>query len=398
MQPPIVIVGAGLGGTRVASELRNKGFDGPLVLIGEEPHAPYDRPPLSKALLLGTVDRVDLHPTEFYEQNRIELRTGTRATAIDPVAKTITVEPTVGGPPDTVKYSSLVLATGLKPRTLPFAVDRVGVHVLRTIDDARSLRSASESATHAIVVGAGFIGCEVAASLRTRGLRVTVLEASPAPLSIALGEQVGTMVGRLHATEGVDLRTGVGITGISGDQYVTGVTLSDGEELLADLVVLGIGSNPVIDFVAESGIDLADPVVGGGVACDATGRTSVTDVYAVGDVANWLDATGSPSRVEHWKNVVAQATTVADTVLGVTPNDRPAVSYFWSDQFDLKLQALGHPGVGDDVHIVSDEGRKFVALYSRDGKLTAVVGVGKPASVMKMRPHLIARTPILDLV
>ncbi|SNT36437.1 NAD(P)/FAD-dependent oxidoreductase [Rhodococcoides kyotonense] len=398
MQTPIVIVGAGLGGSRVASELRDNGFEGPIVLIGEETHAPYDRPPLSKALLLGTVDQVDLNPTEFYEQNRIELRTGTRVTAVDPVAKTVTVEPAYGGSSEAVAYSSLVLATGLKPRMLPFALDRVGVHVLRTIDDARSLRAASKSATHAVIVGAGFIGCEVAASLRTRGLSVTVVEASRAPLSAALGIQVGTMVGRLHAAEGVDLRTGVGITGIIGEQRVTGVTLSDGDEIRADIVVLGIGSTPVVDLVAGSGIEIADSAVGGGISCDANGHASVPDVYAVGDVANWRDNAGSPARVEHWNNVVAQATTVAATILDIAPDDRPAVSYFWSDQFDLKLQALGHPGVGDDVHVVSDEGGKFVVLYSREGKLTAVVGVGKPAAVMKMRSHVIARTPIHDLV
>jgi NADPH-dependent 2,4-dienoyl-CoA reductase/sulfur reductase-like enzyme len=398
MSAAIVVVGAGLGGARVVDDLRTEGYDGDLILVGEEDHPPYDRPPLSKSVLVGDQDRVDLKPEEFYAEKKVELRTGTRVTAIDPSAHTITVE-TAGGDPETIAYGTLVLATGLRPRHLPFAQGKSGVHVLRTVDDALTLRSEIEGAQRAVVVGAGFIGCEVAASLHTRGLDVTVVEPALAPLAVALGEQVGTMVGRIHADRGVQILTGIGVSDIVGDNKVTGVILADGTELPADIVVLGIGSTPVVDYLDGSGIALADGADGGGIACDVNGATSAADVYALGDVANWRDTQGKPSRVEHWNNVIEQATKVVHSILGITPeNPRPSVPYFWSDQFDVKIQALGHPSAGDDVHVISDDGTKFVVYYSRDGLLTAVVGAGKAGAVMKMRAKLLARTPIAEVL
>lgn len=399
MSAAIVIVGAGLGGARLVADLRNEGYEGELILIGKEAHIPYDRPPLSKAVLTGEKDDVDLQPETFYVENEVDLRTGTLVTAIDPGTHTVTVEPTGGGPAETITYGTLVLATGLNPRSLPFAEGKAGVHTLRTFDDAMALRSQIDGASTAVVIGAGFIGCEVAASLKTRGLDVTVVEPALAPLAIALGEQVGNMVGRIHADRGVTIRTGVGVTGLTGDDKVTGVTLADGTELPADIVVLGIGSTPVVDYLEGSGIVLAEREVGGGVSCDEVGRTSAPDVYAIGDVANWRDKHGVPSRVEHWNNVVEQAAKVAYAILDVDgSNARPFVPYFWSDQFDVKVQALGHPSAGDDVHVVSDDGTKFVVYYSRDGVFTAVVGAGKAGAVMKMRAKLLADTQISDLI
>lgn len=399
MSAAIVIVGAGLGGARLVADLRNEGYEGDLILIGKEARIPYDRPPLSKAVLTGDKDDVDLQTAAFYLEKKVDLRTGKSVTAIDPEAHTITVEPTGGGTADTIDYSTLILATGLNPRSLPFAEGKAGVHTLRTFDDAMALRAEIDGASTAVVIGAGFIGCEVAASLKTKGLDVTVVEPALAPLAIALGEKVGNMVGRIHADRGVTIRTGVGVTGITGDAKATGVTLADGTELPADIVVLGIGSTPVVDYLEGSGIALADREVGGGVACDEVGRTSVPDVYAIGDVANWRDKHGVPSRVEHWNNVIEQAAKVAYSILDIDEsNARPFVPYFWSDQFDVKVQALGHPSAGDDVHVISDDGIKFVVYYSRNGVFTAVVGAGKAGAVMKMRAKLLADSPISELI
>lgn len=399
MSAAIVVVGAGLGGARLVADLRNEGYEGELILIGKEAHIPYDRPPLSKAVLTGDKDDVDLQTADFYLEKKVDLRTGKSVTAIDPDAHTITVEPTGGGTAETIDYSTLILATGLNPRSLPFAEGKTGVHTLRTFDDAMALRAEIDAASTAVIIGAGFIGCEVAASLKTKGLDVTVVEPALAPLAIALGEKVGSMVGRIHADRGVTIRTGVGVTGITGDDKATGVTLADGTELPADIVVLGIGSTPVLDYLEGSGIALADREVGGGVACDEVGRTSVPDVYAIGDVANWRDKHGVPSRVEHWNNVIEQAAKVAYSILDIDEsNARPFVPYFWSDQFDVKVQALGHPCAGDDVHVISDDGTKFVVYYSRNGVLTAVVGAGQPGAVMKMRAKLLAASPISELI
>lgn len=398
MSTAIVIVGAGLGGARLVADLRSGGYDGELVLIGKESHIPYDRPPLSKSVLTGEAVKADLHPESFYIDNKVDLRIGTKATAIDPVARTVTVE-SHDGVVEKLYFGTLVLATGLEARSLPIADGKDGVTTLRTFDDAVALRAEIDGARTAVVVGAGFIGCEVAASLEARGLDVTVVEPNRAPLALALGEQVGAMVGRILVARGVELRTGVGVAGITGDSRATGVTLTDGTELPADIVVLGIGSVPVVDYLEGSGIALADRGNGGGIACDQVGRTSVPDVYALGDVANWRDSMGTPSRVEHWNSVVEQSSKVARAILDIDePAARPAVPYFWSDQFDVKIQALGHPSPDDEVHVVSDDGTKFVVYYSRDGVLTAVVGAGKAGAVMKLRGKLQEPTPVSDLL
>ncbi|MEO9327789.1 NAD(P)/FAD-dependent oxidoreductase [Gordonia aurantiaca] len=391
----VVIVGAGLGGVRVAENLRNNGYTDPVTLVGAEAHPPYDRPPLSKSVLLGKDDRVDLKPAGFYDDAGITLRLGNAVTGVSPADKTVTL---ASG--DIIAYDHLVLATGLVPRPFPGLTEGVsGVHMIRTYDDAVALREQIDSATNAVVVGAGFIGCEIAASLTARGLRVALVEPAPTPLAVALGEKIGALVARLHTDNGVDLRTGVGVGEIvvGEDDEVRSVKLDDGTELPADIVVVGIGSIPVTDFLEGSGIELADRSVGGGISCDATGHAGVENVYAVGDVANWRDADGTPRRVEHWNHTVEQASVVAHQIVGGAAV-APAVPYFWSDQFDLKIQVLGEPRADDDVHVVDDDGKKFLAYYSRDGILTAVVGAGKVGAVMKTRPKLQTPTPIADLL
>ena len=395
----VVVVGAGLGAIRLAENLRTGGYSGPVTLVGAEAHPPYDRPPLSKSVLLGKDDRVDLKPAEFYDDSAITLRLSTRVVAVDPAAHTVTVESVdAPGATETVPYDTLVLATGLDPRPFPGAPsDLAGVHTLRTVDDAFALRSEAQEASTAVVVGAGFIGCEVAASLSARGLSVTLVEPAPTPLAAALGETIGALVTRFHIDNGIDVRTGVGVDAlVSADGAVTGVRLAEGTELPADIVVIGIGSIPVTDYLEGSGIGLAAREVGGGIACDAQGLAA-PDVYAIGDVANWLDEDGSPRRVEHWNHTVEQAAIVAREIAGgdaVTAS----VPYFWSDQFDLKFQVLGAPRASDEVHVVSDDGKKFLAYYSRDGVFTGVVGAGKVGAVMKTRPKLQTPTPISELL
>ena len=392
----VVIVGAGLGGIRVAENLRSGGYTGPITLVGDENHPPYDRPPLSKSVLLGKQDRVDLKPDEFYAEQGITLRTGRSVTAVAPAAHAITL----GSDDDaeTLGYDTLVLATGLRPRPFPGSPAN-GVHVIRSVDDALALRAESESARTAVVIGAGFIGCEAAASLRARGLTVTLVEPAPTPLAPALGEKIGDLVTRLHLANGVDVRSGIGVDAlVAQDAQVSAVRLSDGTEIPADLVVVGIGSTPVVGYLDGSGIELAAREHGGGIACDAVGHTSAADVSAVGDVANWLDAEGAPVRVEHWNHTVEQAAIVAHQILGSQEDVVAAVPYFWSDQYDVKVQVLGWPKATDDVHVIEDDGKKFVAYFSRDGVLTAVAGGGKAGAVMKMRAKLQAATPIADLL
>ncbi|GGF24477.1 ferredoxin reductase [Williamsia phyllosphaerae] len=400
----MVVVGAGLGGARLAENLRQAGYSEPITLIGKESQIPYDRPPLSKAVLRGERDLVALKTPEWYAENHIHLLLDTEVEAVDLAAKKVDV-----GAGESLAFETLVLATGLDPRFLPdsavqggsAAAELDGVHVLRTYDDALELRAAAREGVRAVVVGAGFIGCEAAASLSILGATVTIVEPAPSALHAALGPTIGARVEKLHTDRGVTVRTGVGVAELlTADGAVTGIRLDDGSTLDADLVVLGIGSIPTTSLAESIGLDLSDRSVGGGIACDATGKTSADGVYALGDVANWSDETGEfGRRVEHWNHVVEQAKVVADAIAGTDKaSSTPVVHYFWTDQFDLKIQCLGAPAADDDVHIVDEDGDKFLAYFSRDGILTGVVGAGRAGAVMKMRATVAARTPISDLV
>lgn len=390
----IVIVGAGLAGLRTAEELRRAGHAGGLTLVGEEVHLPYDRPPLSKNVVRGEHDDTTLKPAEYYDELRVDLRLGTHAESVDPAARTVTL-----ADGSALGYDQLVIATGLTPRRIPGLPELDGLHVLRTLDDSRALRSELVAGRTGLVVGAGFIGCEVAASMRARGLDVVLVEPQPTPLAAVLGEQVGALVARLHTSEGVDVRAGVGLVSLRGAGRVTGAVLGDGTEVAADVVVVGIGSHPVTGWLEGSGIALADRTRGGGVLADETGRTSDPNVWVVGDVASWRHPDGEQRRVEHWNNVGEQAKVLAHTlVTGAAPEAPAQVPYFWSDQYDVKIQALGEPSGTDIVHVVRDDGRKFLAYYERDGHLVAVVGGGLAGAVMKMRAKIAARVPIAEVL
>ncbi|WP_062983890.1 NAD(P)/FAD-dependent oxidoreductase [Nocardia anaemiae] len=391
---PVVIIGAGLAGLRTAEELRRAGYEGELILVGEESRLPYDRPPLSKQFVRGETDDTTLRPAEFFEEKQIDLRLNTEAVGVDTGARRVRLAD--GG---TLDYDQLIIATGLRPRRLPGLPELRGVHVLRGYADAAALRDELSGASTALVVGAGFIGCELAASFRTSGVEVVLVEPQPTPLASVLGTEIGALVARMHRAEGVDLRCETGLdTFLSVDDRVRGARLSDGSEVAADLVVIGVGSRPVTEWLTDSGIALAEPSAGGGVLADEVGRTSVEGVWAVGDVSAWLHETGQCKRVEHWTNAGEQARLLACAMLGAEPPTAARVPYFWSDQYDVKIQALGTPSADDEIHIVSDDGRKFLAYYSQNGHLTGVVGAGKTAQVMKARAKIAAGAPIADLL
>ena len=384
----IVIVGGGLAAARTAEQLRKSDYSGPITIVSDEVHLPYDRPPLSKEVLRKEVDDTALKPREWYDDNDITLRLGSAATGLDTAAQTVTLDDGT-----TLRYDELVIATGLVPRRIPAIPDLEGIRVLRSFDESLALREHASAAQRAVVIGAGFIGCEVAASLRSLGVDVVLVEPQPTPLAAVLGEQIGELVARLHRAEGVDVRLGVGVAEVRGDSHVEAVVLSDGTELPADIVVVGIGSRPATEWLEGSGVQ-----VDNGVICDEAGRTSAPNVWALGDVASWRDATGHQGRVEHWSNVADQARAVVPAMLGHDVPPVVVVPYFWSDQYDVKIQCLGEPEADDIVHVVEDDGRKFLAYYERDGALVGVVGGGMPGKVMKVRAKIAAAVPITEIL
>ena len=385
----IVIVGGGLAAARTAEQLRRSAFDGSITIVGNEVHLPYDRPPLSKQVLRSELDDVTLKPREFYDDNNITLALGSAVRSLDASAQTVTLDDG-----SQLEYDEVVIATGLVPRRIPSFPRLAGIHVLRSFDQSIALRAEAGTARRAVVVGAGFIGCEVAASLRGLGVDVAMVEPQPEPLASVLGEQIGALVSRLHRAEGVDVRTGVGVGSVIGQDRVEKVVLTDGAELDTDLVVVGIGSRPATDWLEGSGVD-----VDNGVVCDRVGKTSAPHVWALGDVASWQDATGHQTRVEHWSNVAEQARVLVPSLLGQElPSNLVVVRYFWSDQYDIKIQCLGEPEADDVVHLVEDDGRKFLAYYERDGVVAGVVGGGMPGPVMKTRGKIAAGAPIGDVL
>jgi NADPH-dependent 2,4-dienoyl-CoA reductase/sulfur reductase-like enzyme len=381
-------VGGGLAAARTAEQLRRSEYAGAITIVSDEDHLPYDRPPLSKEVLRAEVDDVTLKPAEFYEENEITLLLGNGARSVDADAKALTL-----ADGSALSYDELIIATGLVPKTIPSFPDLEGIRVLRSLEESIALREHAGSARNAVVVGAGFIGCEVAASLRAMGVDVVLVEPQPTPLASVLGEQIGALVSRLHQAEGVDVRCDVGVAEVRGTDNVEKVVLSDGTELDADLVVVGIGSRPSTDWLEGSGIE-----VDNGVVCDDVGRTATAHVWAIGDVASWRHPVGHQVRVEHWSNVADQARVMVPAMVGKEIPATVSVPYFWSDQYDVKIQCLGEPESDDTVHIVEDDGRKFLAYYERDGVVAGVVGGGMPGKVMKMRGKIAAGAPIADVL
>ena len=381
-------MGGGLAAARTAEQLRRSEYAGPITIVSDEDHLPYDRPPLSKEVLRSETDDVTLKPAEFYEENDITVLLGKAARSVDTAAQTVTLSDG-----SSIDYDELVIATGLVPKRIPSFPNLEGIHVLRSFDESLALRQQAASARRAVVVGAGFIGCEVAASLRGMGVDVVLVEPQPSPLASVLGEQIGSLVARLHRAEGVDVRCGVGVAEVRGADKVQMVVLADGTELDADLVVVGIGSHPATGWLEGTGIE-----VDNGVVCDTAGRASAPHVWAIGDVASWRHTLGHQVRVEHWSNVADQARVLVPAMLGQDAPAAVSVPYFWSDQYDVKIQCLGEPEATDTVHVVEDDGRKFLAFYERDGVVAGVVGGGMPGKVMKSRAKIAAGAPISDVL
>ncbi|MCU1351827.1 MAG: fprC [Acidimicrobiales bacterium] len=383
----IAVVGASLAGLRAAEALRAEGFDGTVTLIGDEPHRPYDRPPLSKQVLAGGWDpeRTRLVAGERDHDLALDWRLGTRAVGLDRHAQQVVLADGTH-----VAYDGLVIATGATPRTIAFPDGMAGIHTLRTLDDCLAVRDALDAgAQHVVVVGAGFIGAEVAATCRSRGADVTLLEALPVPLGRVLGTEMGAICAAVHRDHGVDLRTGVGVAGFEGGARVERVRLADGAAVPADLVVVGVGVTPNTGWLEGSGLDVTD-----GVLCDAT-TSAAPGIVAAGDVARWPNGLfGEVMRVEHWDNAIDMGAHAARRLLaGDGPADafRP-VPWFWSDQYDRKIQLAGRPGPGDDVQVVagSTEDRRFTALYGREGRVVAALGFNMPARIVRYRAQIAA--------
>jgi 3-phenylpropionate/trans-cinnamate dioxygenase ferredoxin reductase component len=368
MSQTFVIVGAGMAGGKAAETLREEGFDGRVVLLGTEPERPYERPPLSKDYLRGEAERGGVYlqeDTGWYEEHDVELRTSTSATSLDVGAREVVLDDG-----ERLGYDALLLATGAEPKRPPIpGTDLDGVHVLRTFPDSDALRAVIDGGGRLVVVGAGWIGCEVAASARQKGMEVALVEPQSVPLEGVLGPELGGFYRAVHADHGVELHLGTGVEAIEGDGRAERVRTSDGTVLDADAVVLGVGVAPRTQL-AEGVLDVDD-----GILVDASLRASADGVFAAGDVANHDHPLFGRLRVEHWANALEQGPSAARAMLG-----RDAVyervPYFFSDQYDVGMEYAGHSAPGDEVVYRGDPAtREFIAFWLRDGRVAAGMNV-----------------------
>jgi 3-phenylpropionate/trans-cinnamate dioxygenase ferredoxin reductase subunit len=382
----VTIVGASLAGLSAARALRAQSYDGRIVIVGDEKHPPYDRPPLSKDFLAGkaTVEDIALS-TEDDEALDLDFRLGRTALRLDPTRRAVALD--TG---EEVVADGIVLATGARARTLPGSALK-GVHTLRSLDDALALRHDLLAGGPVVVIGAGFIGAEIASTARGLGLDVTVVEARPTPLEEPLGTEMGAHVAALHTAHGTNLITGVGVAGLVGAERVHAVRLADGTELPATTVVVGIGATPNVEWLAGSGIDL-----GPGVRTDSWCATSIPGVVAVGDCASAHNPfAGEVLRLEHWTNALQQPEIAAATLLGRQADVRPAPPYFWSDQYGVRLQFAGHRRAGDVVEVVEGDpaARSFLAVYRRGECPVAVLSLNQPRLFGRWRRQLAMPEP-----
>jgi NADPH-dependent 2,4-dienoyl-CoA reductase/sulfur reductase-like enzyme len=377
---PVVVVGAGLAGVRAVETLRRSGYDGRVTLVGDEAELPYDRPPLSKDVLLGSraPESTTLRPAAHFAALEIELELGRPATGIDLRTREIELGER------RLRYGGLVLATGASARRLPELERRENVFLLRTRDEAWRLRQALEASTRVLVVGAGVIGCEVAAGARARGLEVTIVEAAPTAMIRSVGPVMGSVCAEMHRRRGVDIRCATAIAEVRGDRRVDGVVLSDGSTVEPDVVFVGVGVIPNTTWLEDSGLVVAD-----GIVCDATLNAGAPSVYAAGDIARWPNGLlGGSVRCEQWTNAAEQGRHAALSLLAEPGRARPYVgsNYFWSDQHGNRIQFAGSPDA-EEVVVVDGavETERFLAWYRRSGLLVGALGVNEPQLLIKSK-------------
>ena len=401
----VTVVGASLAGHATAKALRRLGFDGDLTIVGEEDVRPYDRPPLSKDFLAGLTSEQELALELEDEALEAQWLLGVRAVGLVPATQPDTAtQPNTAtqlrtatathavtlSDGRTVTSDAVVIATGSRARRMPGAPP--GVHTVRTLADAAALRDELRPGVRLAVIGAGFIGAEIASTARGLGIDVTVIEAAPTPLAGPLGPEMGAVVASLHARNGVRLRCGVPVAGLLGTVRVTGVLLTDGTEVPADVVVAGIGATPAVEWLDGSGVELAAGP-GGGVVCNAVGATALPGIYAVGDCSAWFDdVRGRNHRIEHWTDSRDRPSILVGAMLGqpVTTSLRPP--YFWSDQYGVRIQFTGRRESGEEITIEagSAENADLLAVYRRNGKPVAVLGMNQPKLFTRWRKQLSA--------
>ena len=392
MAEKIAVVGASLAGLRTVEALRREGFEGQITVVGAEPGPPYDRPPLSKQFLVDDWpdEKLTLRRDPI-EELEAEWRFETRAESLDPEALVLALSDGAS-----VAADAMVIATGTKARRLPFGRELSGVLELRTLEDARALREALAAANpkqgpgRVVIVGAGFIGMEVAASCRKKGFEVSVVEPLEAPLIRGLGPVLGERVAQRHREEGVTFHLGAGVEGFTGEGRVEGVRLSGGEEIPADVVVVGVGAAPATEWLAGSGLEIDN-----GILCDAVGATSRQGVFAVGDCARWENPLyPDRPRFEHWTSAIEQSGVVARRMVTGTAEPHAAVPYVWTDQFDLRIAIAGELRPGDEMALrmgsLADD--KFLALFGRGDKLVAAVGFKRPRQLNACRKLIASGT------
>ncbi len=384
MAEPIIILGAGQAAAQAVASLRADGHTGEIALFGDEPFLPYQRPPLSKAYLTGeiTPERLELRPRAFYEERGVRLHLGRRIVRIDPAARLVEDEAgTVHA------YGKLLIATGTRARqiTLPGA-DLAGIHHLRGIADVDTLRAAFAPGLRLAIIGGGYIGLEVAAKARALGLDVTVIEAAPRILARVVADGTAAYLDRLHREQGVTLLAGTGVAAISGTERATGVVLADGRVVPADLVLVAVGAIPNVELAAAAGL-----AVENGIVVDGAARTSVPDIFAAGDVTAFDSRLyGRRIRLECVQNAIDQAKVAASAMLGGEPAYDP-VPWFWSDQYDAKLQIAGLSQGFDRTETEGDPASgRFAIRYFRDGRLIAVDSLNDPKS------HLLGRRALAE--
>lgn len=392
MSDHVLVVGASLAGLRTVEALRREGFGGRITVVGEEAEWPYDRPPLSKQFLVDDWEESKLALSRRgVEVLEAEWKLGLSATSLAPDRLQVALADGTSLEADTI-----VLATGARARRLPFGHDLEGVLALRTLEDAQRLRGAFSSARNAVIVGAGFIGMEVAASCRCRGLEVAVVDPLEAPLVRGLGAMLGERVAKRHREEGVVFHLGTGVSAIEGQEKVSQVQLSNGERLPADLVVVGIGAAPATEWLAGAGLEIDN-----GVCCDATGSTGRDGVFALGDCARWTNAHyPERPRFEHWTSAVEQSVVVAKRIVNGRADVFAPIPYVWTDQFDLRIAIAGEIREGDEMHVGHGdlESGRFLALFGRDDRLAGAVGFGRPRQLNACRQKLAEGISFADAI